>query len=664
MDGSRFERLCTDLLAREGFKDILPIGGTYDAGRDAEVRRWQGIKSTGGVTFFQYSLEKDWRNKLKRELKKVYEKRHIINFYVFLTSQRVTGESRDKLAEFVAHAYGWQLIVYDREWLRHRLEEAHPDLAVKYLCIPKATTQGQQISELKPLKHQGSKGERAWQLYLQKDYERAAVEFKDLVKKNSRNAQAWQALAWCQYELIRYNEALVSINHALTLDEDNNSSLGLKASILTEDGIERGIKANLLLARDIFKKIAEKSDNWIDHYNYGNVLNALRDSEGAKREFLRAIENNPRQPEVWKNLGSVYYHLNEHEKEIECYDKALAINNHLPQALLSKGITLLLVFGRAREAAQLIEQGIEVEGSISSHWPHSWYWLAQAYYEQCDLRGALEPVNAGLAVMPSHHGLLNLKAKILSKLWREDPQFISVAISFFQFRMELFFDDYDALVELANLYNTTGQEALLQNLLKSYTDFDVVNPLTYLEYTNHDLDDFLTSLRYLSAYKTFRESQTIPEYKALMEKQGISYEDNFESTTFIVFSIPFGLVCDLFVNLTPPKRVKAIEKAQNILFDSLKTSFARLSIRLLKTIKLDTPDQTADGLSRTMVGWSGIALLEFSRQLGFIGGYFGLTAKELDGALENQGEKLGNWQVEVMNDTLFEINKHLKIFHE
>ena len=55
IDGTKFEQLCTDLLGREGYIDIIPIGGNYDGGRDAEIRRFLGIKSTGGTVFFQYS---------------------------------------------------------------------------------------------------------------------------------------------------------------------------------------------------------------------------------------------------------------------------------------------------------------------------------------------------------------------------------------------------------------------------------------------------------------------------------------------------------------------------------------------------------------------------------------------------------------------------------
>ncbi|WP_420805404.1 restriction endonuclease [Paenibacillus sanguinis] len=40
MDGSNFEKLCTDLMSRSGYPDIIPVGGMHDRGRDAEVIRY------------------------------------------------------------------------------------------------------------------------------------------------------------------------------------------------------------------------------------------------------------------------------------------------------------------------------------------------------------------------------------------------------------------------------------------------------------------------------------------------------------------------------------------------------------------------------------------------------------------------------------------------
>jgi len=49
-----FERLCVDLLAREGYHHIIPIGGTKDHGRDAELRLWKGSSDTQSVVVFQF----------------------------------------------------------------------------------------------------------------------------------------------------------------------------------------------------------------------------------------------------------------------------------------------------------------------------------------------------------------------------------------------------------------------------------------------------------------------------------------------------------------------------------------------------------------------------------------------------------------------------------
>lgn len=664
MDGGRFERLCTDLLGREGYQDIVPIGGTYDRGRDAEICRWKGIKATGGVTFFQYSLEKDWRGKLDRELKKVYKNGHKINFYVFVTSQRVTGNNRDKLGKCVVRTYGWQLIVYDREWLRHRLEEAHPDLAVKYLGISEAFIQKFREPQLEPPIPPSNSSDRAWQLYTQGKYEVAAVEFKEILRADENVVSVWQGLAWCQYVLFRYDEALVSINRAIALNEDNEFSWALKASILTEDGIRQGAKANLLLARDIFKKIAEQSTHWVDHYNYGNALHAIGDYEGAKREFLTALKYNPEQVEIWKNLGTVYFHLHDHEEEIRCYDKALTIDNQHFEALVSKGTTLLQVFGKAQAAAELISLAIKIDESNAIRWPYVWYWLSQAYHETDDQKEALKQINKGLEIVPYHTGFLDLKALILSRLWRKEPEFISEALSFFRFRVELSDNDYDSFTELITLYVSTEQNDLAWGLIADYLDLDADRLIYHLGFADHNLDDYLLSLRYFATYKNYRTTSLIHEYMELLESRHIGTANDFEGVMFFVCAIPFGLACDILANLPQTERASAIEKIHSIILNSLKSSLSRLGVKLLEAVKLGTVDQIANGLTPILLVWPDIALIEFSRQVGFIGAIFGIPVEDLDGAVVAQGEYLSTWQRQVMSETLVEINNQLKIFKE
>lgn len=55
-----FERLCTDLMALSGHRNIEPLDGFSDKGRDAV----HFYATTGRITVFAYSVREDWRAKL------------------------------------------------------------------------------------------------------------------------------------------------------------------------------------------------------------------------------------------------------------------------------------------------------------------------------------------------------------------------------------------------------------------------------------------------------------------------------------------------------------------------------------------------------------------------------------------------------------------------
>jgi len=659
-----FERLCTDLMSREGFTDIIPVGGTHDRGRDAECCTWKGIKSTGGRTFFQYTLEKEWENKLNRELRKVHDNKHEIEFYAFLTTQSITGNKRDKLRKQVSIAYGWQLLIYEREWFRHRLEESHTDLAAKYLGISVTAQITNRQSKLTPPSPEVNNNEKAWELYIQGKHEAAILEFKELLKRDKNNIRVWQALAWCQYSACRYNEAIVSINQALTLNEADRDSLSVKACILTEDGVQRGLKANLLIARDIFKKIVTNNDHWNDHYNYGNVLQALGDFKDAKAEFLLAISLNPAEAEIWKNLGSVYFHLGDHTAEIDCYDKALALNSNLPEAMIGKGVTLLKVFEKKQEAAELIERGIRIDESIAIKWPHAWYWLAIAHFDNNDYNKAFEHVEAGLSIVPYHLGLLNLKASVLSKLWREDKHYIEEAVNFFKFRLELLKDSYDSIVELFYLYKALGQDKLAWSKLADFLDLDADRLSTYFAVTGHDVDDLLVSFRYLPAYKAFRKNSRIEDYAKLLNNVNLLLSDDFYDASFIVYGIPFGIACDYISKLSEGERPDGIGKIKKDILSSLTRSLPLLAAKSIKSINTQTSETAADGFTAALMAWPDIGLMEFSRQTGYIGAIFGVPLEILDKIIINEGKNLGEWQREILERTLLEVNNVQRIFKQ
>ena len=122
-DTRAFEQMCSSLLVRE-YHRIIPLGGTKDRGRDAiEPLPILGLfQSEDGVTIFQFSTEKTWESKLKRELKKVLQYGYKPAQFVFVTNQQFSSGNYDESQQFAYEKYGLVLQMYYIECLGARLE--------------------------------------------------------------------------------------------------------------------------------------------------------------------------------------------------------------------------------------------------------------------------------------------------------------------------------------------------------------------------------------------------------------------------------------------------------------------------------------------------------------------------------------------------------------
>lgn len=123
-DYFEFERLCSDLMSREGYSSIEPLGGFKDKGRDAV-----NFNKTGfDTTIFAYSVREDWRAKLAEDAKKIKDHGHACKRLVFLTTARFTATERDEALETIQKEFGWTLELYGLERLRILLEVNHVDI--------------------------------------------------------------------------------------------------------------------------------------------------------------------------------------------------------------------------------------------------------------------------------------------------------------------------------------------------------------------------------------------------------------------------------------------------------------------------------------------------------------------------------------------------------
>ena len=119
-----FESLCHDLMSREGYKSIQPLGGTSDKGRDAI----HFDKSTSISTVFAYSVRKDWERKLNDDLKSVSRNAHKCDKFVFVFTSPISAKKFDDKKRLVKQKYGWALDIFDLERIATLIDNHYPDL--------------------------------------------------------------------------------------------------------------------------------------------------------------------------------------------------------------------------------------------------------------------------------------------------------------------------------------------------------------------------------------------------------------------------------------------------------------------------------------------------------------------------------------------------------
>ena len=179
---------------------------------------------------------------MRRDAKKLSAEGFTFQTLVFVTSSKVRGVDRDAMAKEIRDKYGWTLIVFSRAWLRLQLEEAQPDLAKKYLDVdvPADSAPAMKIARLDP--PAGDRFAEAWRVFEAGKFERAAVMIKEVMEEHPEpDRRAYTALAWCQYQVHRYDEALSNINRAVAI-KDSGQVRGIRACILVEKGIAVGFR--------------------------------------------------------------------------------------------------------------------------------------------------------------------------------------------------------------------------------------------------------------------------------------------------------------------------------------------------------------------------------------------------------------------------------------
>ena len=295
------------------------------------------------------------------------------------------------------------------------------------------------------------------------------AQYQAAIAANPSDLKAWLGQAEVYYELNEMDKASVAINRAWELNRQDPKVVWVRACILAEYAIAKGgPKSMLHEAIDLFESFRDKVSTASVDYSIGNCLAGLEDHHKAVEHFDRALAASP-SPElaaqIWKNRGTSFFHLGNHEEEIASYKKALELNPSLWEAYSSWAATELHR-GHFEHARTLFMKAFEANPELEVGGYPQLYSLAYTLWQLGDLVEAYRRVNEVLALKPDHQDGLLLKTHLLSQLWRMDSVYVSDALAFFKSRVLDNREDMFARSELYLIYNSQGYQEDARSILE------------------------------------------------------------------------------------------------------------------------------------------------------------------------------------------------------
>ena len=342
--------------------------------------------------------------------------------------------------------------------------------------------------------------------YINGNYEAANIIYKELNKKEP-NAYLLNSIAMCHYGQYQYKDALNYINQALNLSSSTEILIN-KASILSEFGKETNNKAMMIEARAIFSKSIQNQDSYHQHYNYATTLSWLQENKLSEFHFKEAIKLNPNHAEAWKNLGEIYHRQKKYSEELDCYDNALKIKPKMPEALMSKGISLIRDHNDYKNGLNYLQKTVDSDPDLFSKFEESYFWFAHANTKLGNEDIALNYIENGLNYYPGNPYLLNLKRDYFKDNWSNKDNLRNEAVKFMHYRLELEPGDMIAVECLLKIYLQEKKMNEILVLLKQYTFLFKYSDITSFD-DYFDFEPFPESFFHHYDYYFFRKENPL-----------------------------------------------------------------------------------------------------------------------------------------------------------
>jgi tetratricopeptide (TPR) repeat protein len=171
-----------------------------------------------------------------------------------------------------------------------------------------------------------------------------------------------------------FEMSLKIVNDILNLNKKDIKARHLKASILLETWNRDGTKMDQILqSKSYFEQliIDDEKNKHVYLYELGNYYNELAnfkmiDSQGklnqeiinnlekSKQYYLDSLKLNDNYPQVWINMGNDLDYLGRHLEAMECYDRAIKLDQKHPNSWGNLGLVFLNITPKADNEANKI----------------------------------------------------------------------------------------------------------------------------------------------------------------------------------------------------------------------------------------------------------------------------------------------------------------------
>lgn len=468
----------------------------------------------------------------------------------------------------------------------------------------------------------------AWKNYLQGNIE-LALHYFNIVLKTNESKFVLNAVAMCYYSIYDYTKALIYINKALKISNDEILFLN-KASILVEDGILKNQIEKLEEAKKIFRIYINGSDEYQTHYNYANALSHLPLQEDwilAEKEYKISLNLNPNHAQAWKNLGSLYFKFEKYEEELNCYDKALILNAELPQALMSKGITLYKIFKKTKKGLEFMLKSYNIVGyNLPLRFPQGFFWIANAYFDLKDYDSCFNWITLGLDHNPADKYLINLQGVVYEKVWKRS-KYKQVAKEFYIKYLNIYKTEYKYIYLISRIMKSEKtDDKIIYNFLSQY--LVIFSEVNYEDFSklNIKISNNLECIRLIELYANFRYTISIQDFNT-----------KFDIKEDVDFTLFWGLL-EIFLLLSFTNTYIYLSKnfknenIINLYIQILLNNFLKYG-RLITNTLFPTTELSLEAksniISKISIQFSEFLMKLATEMTGYIGGLFSLNKNEL-----------------------------------